>query len=75
MKKKDYTGHIGVVARELNTIEDICLKSLVSLGIDIYKSRILVRVSSILWNLVDSWYRNKVYELNGRRFIEKELMK
>ncbi len=58
---KRYARHITDIARELDDAEKIALEALKSQGFDIMHIRNLIRLSKLVRNIVDSWYREKIY--------------
>ncbi len=64
------THHLDDIARELKRMEDIALKSLTKLGANISEARDIIRLSRLLWNIIDSWYRDKVYRGEIRGFLK-----
>jgi len=61
-KQREYTRkHIDSVASEKDILENISLEILVKIGYKIHTARNILRRSILLWNLIDSWYRGRVY--------------
>ncbi|WFO76198.1 hypothetical protein J4526_05035 [Desulfurococcaceae archaeon MEX13E-LK6-19] len=58
---KRYARHITDIVRELDDAEKIALEALKSQGFDMMYIRNLIRLSKLVRNIVDSWYREKIY--------------
>jgi len=61
--------HIDSVAYEKNLLNNISVESLIKLGYSAYEARNLVKVSILLWNIIDSWYRSRVYSGSGKPIL------
>ena len=65
--------HIDDVARELRFMEEISLKALIKMGLNIIDARNVVRLSRLLKNILDLWYRDKVYRGEARSFLGRNI--
>ena len=74
MKKDEERAkkHIDSVAYEKNLLNNISIESLIKLGYKVYEARNLVKVSILLWNIIDSWYRSRVYSGSRKPILIRE---
>lgn len=68
---RSYARHIVSLVRELNYLEKLSIETLKSLGYDERQAKDIIRLSKFLKNIVDSWYRGRIYGGN-RPVIEQE---
>lgn len=53
--------HIDSIVHEKNLLKNISMESLIKIGYSVYEARNLVKTSILLWNIIDAWYRSRVY--------------
>ena len=64
--------HVDSVAHEKNLLNNISIESLIKMGYKVYEARNLVKISILLWNIIDSWYRNRIYSGSEKPILVRE---
>lgn len=69
MEEKHYTGHVSNIAKELDDAEKVSVEALLFQGLDVMTIRNMVRLSKLVRNIVDTWYRERIYSSNRPRIL------
>ncbi len=62
-------GHIDSIVNEKDILYNISCSGLLNIGYSVYQARTRVRLSTLLWNIIDSWYRSRLYRGSTREDI------